>query len=267
VIGREREAEAAAVLRECRAALAERGSTVIREAIGDGPADTAGDIVAWRHYPEGEVYDPATHAQYFYHRHAGSARTCPAEPVEHGHFHLFLRGEGVPAGITPLVLPEIAVADAPVVPQSAPLKRGGRDEVCHLVAIAVDRRGEPVQLFTTNRWVTGETWYRADDVIGMLNRFRLISESPASLLNRWIGALVCLFRPEIAAVLRQRDKTIVERRFRWRTHVFEDPRLEITSSLDINLEARLAAVDAAATIPTGAPRRAQLPPMAEGWGA
>ena len=101
----------------------------------------------------------------------------------------------------------------------------------------------------------------------MLSRFRLIGESPASLLNRWIGALVSLFQLEIAAVLRQRDKTIVERRFRWRTHVFEDPRLEITSSLDIDLDARLAAVDAAAAVPAAAPRRAQLPPMAEGWGA
>src|SRR5207248_2568930 len=127
----------------------------------------ADDIAAWQRYPAGEVYDPANHAQYFYHCHAAPAGSAPG--AEHGHFHLFLRAEGIPAGITPLVLPELAVANAPVPPQSAPLKRGERDEVVHLVALALDQRGEPVRLFTTNRWVTGETWYCADDVIRMLD--------------------------------------------------------------------------------------------------
>lgn len=262
---RKREAEAAATLRACRAALAVRGSTIIREAA----SEDAADIVDWRHYPEGEVYDPATHAQYFYHRHPRPARTRPAGPIEHGHFHLFLRGEGMPAGITPLLLPELAVANAPVPRQSAPLKRGSRDEVCHLVAIAVDGRGEPIRLLTTNRWVTGETWYRAEDVIRMVSRFRLTSECRSVLLNRWISALVCLFQPEIAGLLRQRDRAIVERRWRWRANVLEDPRLEITSSAEIDLDARLAAVEAGAAEPAvaaGARRAARLPPMAEGWG-
>jgi hypothetical protein len=253
------------MLRECREALAARGSTIIREATGASDIDAG--IADWRHYPPGEVYDAATHAQYFFHRHPGPARLHARELVEHGHFHLFLRGEGVPAGIAPLLLPELAVADAPVPRQSAPLKRGGRDEVCHLVALAIDQRGEPIRLFTTNRWVTGETWYRAEDVIGMLGRFRLPSESSTALLNRWISALVSLFQPEIAALLRQRDKTIVGRRFRWRTNVLEDARLEITSSLDIDLDARLAAVEAEPAIAAGAPAHMRLPPMAEGWGA
>ena len=194
---RDREGEAVAVLRDCRAALAARGSTVVREATGiDGL-----DLPAWRHYPEGEVYDPSTHVQYFYHRHPRSNGSAATEAAEHGHFHLFLRGEAVPAGTRPLLLPEAAVANAPAnspVPrQSAPLKRGGRDEVCHLVAIAVDPAGEPTRLFTTNRWVTGETWYRADDVIAMLDRFRIAAAEPSALLNRWLEALVRLFQPEI----------------------------------------------------------------------
>ncbi len=271
---REREAAAALTLRECRAALAARGSTVIREATGAGAGDSVANSVAdiddWQHYPEGEVYDPASHAQYFYHRHPGPSRICPAEPAEHGHFHLFLRGEGIPAGITPQLLPELAVANAPVPRQSAPRKRGGRDEVCHLAAVAVDRRGEPIRLFTTNRWVTGETWYRADDVVRMLDRFGVRGDRPSAPLNRWISALVCLFQPEIAALLRRRDKAILEQRWRRRGNVLEDPRLEITSSLDIDLDARLAMVEAGAgeaVITTDARRRTRLPPMAEGWGA
>jgi hypothetical protein len=270
----EREAAATATLRECRAVFAARGSTVIREATSRDPADIGADIVAdiidWRHYPEGEVYDPASHAQYFYHRHPGPSRMRPAEPAEHGHFHLFLRGEGMPAGITPLLLPELTIANAPLPRQSAPLKRGGRDEVCHIAAIAVDGRGEPIRLFTTNRWVTGETWYRADDVVQMLDRFRVRGDRPSAPLNRWISALVCLFQPEIAALLRRRDKAILEQRWRRRGNVLEDPRLEITSSFDIDLDARLAAVEAGAAeaaVPTDARSRARLPPMAEGWGA
>ena len=266
----EREAGTAAMLRECRGALAARGTTVIRETVGGDE----GDVVDWRHYPEGEVYDPASHIQYFFHRHPGAAAAAAASgagPVEAGHFHLFLRGEGIPAGTRPLLLPEIAVANAPPPRQSAPLKRGSRDEVCHLVAIAVDCRGEPVRLFTTNRWVTGETWYRADDVIGMLDRVRLRGAAPTPLVSRWIEALVRLFQPEIAALLRNRDTAIVEWRWRWpRGNVFEDARLETISSFPIDLDARLAAIEMRATDAAAAPGLRQvrhLPSMAEGWGA
>lgn len=271
---REREAEAAARVRECCAALAARGTTVVREATGQG----AGDIADWRHYPDGEIYDPASHVQYFYHRHPAPAAATASighGPIEHGHFHLFLRGEGIPAGVTPLLLPDVAVANAPLPRQSAPLKRGGRDEVCHLVAIAVDTGGEPIRLFTTNRWVTGETWYRAEDVTLMLDRVRLgdaTAPAPADpWLNRWIEALVRLFQPDIATLLRHRDKRVMDWRWRWpRSNVFEDARLEVTSSVAIDLKARLAAVEARATEPAAKPgwRRARrLPSMAEGWGA
>jgi len=276
----ERETAAAATLRECRAALAARGTTVIREATGiheapgEGAADIVGDIVEWRHYPEGEVYDSASHAQYFYHRHTGPARMRPAEKpgakVEHGHFHLFLRGEGMPPGITPLLMPELAVANAPAPRQSAPLKLGRSDKVCHLVALAVDGHGEPLRLFTTNRWVTGETWYRADDVIRMLDHFRVYSDRPSATLNRWLGAVVRLFQPEIATLLRDRDRAILEQRWRWRGNVLEDPRLEVTSNLEIDLDARLARVDASVKDSPPAPgtgRARGLPRMAEGWGS
>ena len=224
---------------------------------------TAGGAAAeWRHYPEGEVYDPATHAQYFYHAHPARERA----PSEHGHFHLFLRAEGMPEGVRPLLLPELAVADAPArPPQAAPAKRGARDEVSHLVAIAIDDRGRLCRLFTTNRWVTGETWYPADDVIAMLDRFQLGDDLPPVAANRWLGAVVQLFRPQIAALLRARDEAVMAWRRRRRTHVFEDPRLEIASSLEVDLAAQLRFVEQAGAGRT--PRRsASLPGLAEGWG-
>ncbi|MBV9551706.1 MAG: hypothetical protein JO032_02820 [Alphaproteobacteria bacterium] len=257
--GSRRAAEAAATVEGVRRELARRGSNILREALGD-----AGGAAAWRHYPDGDAYDAHSHAQYFFHRHASDA------PDEAGHFHLFLRAEGMPAGTMPLLLPEAAIANLPTPPQAAPFKRGTRDEVCHLVAIAITAAGEPVRLFTTNRWVTGETWYRAEDVIRTLDRFSLDAAEPAGLLNRWLVALVRLYQPEIAMLLRRRDEAVMDpRRRRRRVEVFEDPKLEVTSSLGIDLDQRLTAVARLAVErpvrqPALPPR---LPPMAEGWGS
>jgi hypothetical protein len=59
-------------------------------------------------------------------------------------------------------------------------------------------------------------------------------------------------------------------RWRWpRRNAFEDTRLEVASSFAIDLEARLASVEArAAAAPSASLRRPAAPPsMAEGWGA
>jgi hypothetical protein len=256
----ERMTSAAAEIRACRHELAARNVNLLSELMAGSEV-----ISEWRHYPDGEVYDPNSHCQYFFHAHPGKGTQGAAEQ---GHFHTFLRAEGMPTGVTPLLLPELAVADIPTLPpQAAPLKRGTRDEVSHLIAIAIDFRGEPMRLFTTNRWVTGETWYRADDVILMLDRFVIAELGPSRVLNRWVGAIVQLYRPHIAALLRARDKAVMNWRRRRRTHVFEDPRLEVTSSHDIDLDAQLAFVERAQSgPPESALRRAvALPSMAEGW--
>ncbi len=261
----ERMEAAAAVIAECRCELAARGGDLLGELAPGG-----GGFAEWRHYPEREVYDRRSHGQYFFHTHpAGGPMAREPMGREHGHFHTFMRAEGMPPGAAPLVLPETAVADAPAPPpQAAPLKRGARDEVSHLVAVAVDPRGEPIRLFTTNRWVTGETWYRAEDVIGMLDRFAIAAADPTPILNRWVGAVMALFRPQIAELLRERDRKVTAWRVRRRANVFEDPRLEVASSRDVDLDAQLAFVEAArADRLAGARSRAPaLPPMADGWG-
>ena len=261
-MGSGRAATAAAIIRECRQALRVRGG-VGREVLGERARGVAED---WRHYPPGDGYDPASHSQYFYHRHPGG------ETGEHGHFHLFLRAEGMPEDMLPFLLPEAAIANLPTPPQAAPSKRGSRDEVSHLVAIAVDGDGEPVRLFTTNRWVTAETWYRADDVIRMLDRFTLDAGEPAGLVNAWLGAMVRLYQPEIAMLLRERDRTVMERRQRRRVDVFEDPRLEVTGLQpdDRSRSAARGGRPARGGHGVHAPQRltpSRLPRMAEGWGS
>jgi hypothetical protein len=255
---------AAAIFADCRERLAAKNSSILGEVAPGAEAAGVDGLCEWRHYPAGEVYDPASHAQYFYHVHPVRDRLLP----EHGHFHTFLRAEGMPSGVSPLVLPEAAVAALMPPPQGAPLKRGVREEISHLVAISLDPRGEPVRLFTTNRWVTGETWYRADDVIAMLDRFAIAAADPSALRDRWLVAVMRLFRPQIAALLRQRDATVMAWRQRRRTAVFEDPRLEITSSVEIDLGTQLAFLDRARSEAAAAarPRAPSLPRMAEGWG-
>jgi hypothetical protein len=241
------------VVAACRRALAAQpgGIFAALAAVPEAVAD-------WQHYPPGDVYDPQSHAQYFYHAHPVGSRAAG----EHGHFHAFLRAEGMPPGVAPLVLPETALAGA----APPPLKRGVRDEVSHLVAVAIDRRGEPIRLFTTNQWVTGETWYRAEDVIHMLDRFALDNAGGPTLVNAWLGAVLRLYRPQIALLLRTRDRTIMNWRRKRRTNVFEDSRIEVTSSLDIDLDARLAALDRLRQGRVPRDSRPRLPPMADGWG-
>jgi Domain of unknown function (DUF6969) len=251
---------AATIVRDIRSTLIRHDGGILSTFAADLDA-----FVEWQHYPAGEVYDPQSHAQFFYHTHSAAQRSAR----EHGHFHTFLRAEGMPLGVAPLVLPEIAIANAlRPPPQAAPLKYGGRDEVSHLVAVALNGRGEPIRLFTTNRWVTGETWYRGDDVIKMLNRFTLGAAACPVLLNRWVTSIVALFRPQIASLLRLRDETVMGWRRRRRTNVFEDPRLEITSSFDVDLDTQFALLaQLQANLSPGCPSRsARLPPMAEGWG-
>lgn len=186
-----------------------------------------GEFIELDHYPKGDIYDDETGAQYYYHAHR-------PETGEHGHFHTFLRAKGMPSGIEPA--PYTREADRPL----------GGEAISHLIAIAMDRSGLPTALFTTNRWVTGETYYVSDDVVAMLDRFDIDHAYPCLATNRWITALLRLFRPQIEVLLRQRDAAIQgwQRRHPDRD-VFEDRRLEITSELPIEIDAQIARVDAA----------------------
>lgn len=186
-----------------------------------------GEFVEERHYPFDDVFDRETAAQYYYHAHRGDSG-------EHGHFHTFLRAAGMPAGIMPA--PYVGSEPPPV----------GDDAICHFVAISMDAMGLPVGLFTTNRWVTAETFYAAPDAIAMLDRFRIDHASPCWATNRWLSAMVRLYRPQIEALLIARDATIADWAMKHPDRdVYEDRELEVTSEIAIDLDTHIAAVDAA----------------------
>lgn len=191
------------------AAIEGQGSNLLAALAGSG------EIVSGRQYPDGGGFDSTSGTQYFFHVHAPQD-VAPGDLAadEVGHIHCFIRPEGR-ADDTPLY---------------------------HLVAIGLNNFGRPVSLFTTNRWVTCETWIEARAAARFARRFRTQTGGPA---DAFINAMFRLFRGEIADLLRQRDQLLSA----WaKAHpdadTFEDHALQNTSSRRINLEGVLAGLRA-----------------------
>lgn len=208
---------------ECYRVLKNAGLNVVGEVLRDA-LNKGETFYEYNHYPD-DVYDSESHAQYYYHAHRG-------EVGEHGHFHTFLRPRGMPEGAAPI--------DHPA---SCPWPEGD-EALSHLVAIAMDGYGYPSGLFTTNRWVTAEAWYSAEQVMRMLDCFVIDHAFPSWPVNRWISAIFVLFRPHNEALLKQRDATVQT----WAVahpgmDVFEDRALDITSQMSISVEDTLQEVE------------------------
>jgi Domain of unknown function (DUF6969) len=210
-------AEAGAQIFECYRLLAKHGENIVGEVLKG-----QGTFYEYDHCPAGDVYDPETHSQYYYHAHRKG---------EHGHFHTFLREQGMPSGLRPIEQTRAAFMEE------------RDDKLSHLIAISMNRAGLPIALFTTNRWVTADNWYVADDVIAMLDTFRMDMAYPSLPANIWINNMFSLFRPQIEELIRMRDAKIAE----WiETHpdqdVFEDRELGVTSVRKISVERQLGRI-------------------------
>ena len=74
-------------------------------------------------------------------------------------------------------------------------------------------------------------------MIRMLDRFEIDHASPSWPTNRWIGAMLRLYRPWIEALIRHRDAVVAARlRETSAIDVFEDRSLEITGYLPISVD-------------------------------
>jgi hypothetical protein len=224
-------AAAAREVMECHRVLGKTGGNVVAELL---PRDTA--FRQFDHCPPGDIYDRDTHSQYYYHAHRSG---------EHGHFHTFMRESGMPDGVQP-----VAQSETPNMIESA-------NKLSHIVAISMDARGWPRGLFTTNRWVTSEYWHRADDVCAMLDRFDIDHTWPSWATNRWVSAMLRLFRPQIVQLLAERDVVVAN----WQEKhtdkdVFEDRQLDSPSHVEISLDRQIRAVQAALDAHGGEPVRA-----------
>jgi len=174
----------------CERILAKSGENVLRSTLTD-----ASSVEAWSHYPPGDIFDPESGAQWYYHCHIPSA-----DGVEHGHFHCFVRPEG---------------AQGPV---------------HHLIAVGVDAHGHLHRLFTVNQWVVGDSWLPAEETIALLPRFDVQMPKPSYLVNRWLTAIVRLYEDEIADLIRQRDERLNAHVPSQGIAVRDDRALEVTSS-------------------------------------
>jgi Domain of unknown function (DUF6969) len=205
---------------ECYRVLQKTNSNVVAEVLRG-----QGEFIEFDHYPKGDVYDSQTRSQFYYHAH---------REKEHGHFHTFLREKGMPKECRPIEQSE------------ADFMNERDDNLSHLIAVSMNRAGFPIGLFTTNRWVTADNWYAADDVIAMLDRFEMDLAWPSWPTNIWVTAMLRLFRPQIEELVRERDTTVADwQKKHPKMDTFEDRGCGITSTRKISVAAQIKRIDQA----------------------
>jgi len=190
----------------------------------------------WEHVPPNDVYDHKTHSQYYFHTHAKDETGEGLHNDEHGHFHTFIRGKAFPDDVKPITTEDFNPDDVKDI----------SDINSHLIAIATNPYGQPMRLFTTNRWVGADTWVSAEDNIKLLDLYNVDHAEPSWPVNLWVTNMIRLFRPQIEALIRRRDETIEEwSRKHPERNVYEDRELEVTSHLNIDLADQIDKIEAA----------------------
>ena len=188
----------------------------------------------WQRNPEGDVIDRAAGSAYFFHHHPRVDRTDRQADSECGHFHAFIR-TGPADGLR---------IDMPGTPASTghELRAMEHAAVCHLTGIGIDAFGLPCRLFTTNRWVTGETWRPAHDITPLIDRFAIGHARPNFIINQWLTEMLRLFQPHIALLLTQRDRVLATQPGGNGQPPTEHRTLEIPSEMAISLPQTIGAV-------------------------
>lgn len=130
-------------------------------------------FVEWQHYPANDLVDEVSGYEFYYHAH--SADEMPNG--EHGHFHV--------------------------------IKRNAKG-FHHLIGIALNQKGLPTRLFTTNQWVTGEEMADSTIVVRSIQGFQMVTKGHMALVTKWIGALIQLFATEIEGLILERDQKLAK---------------------------------------------------------
>lgn len=186
---------------------ADGGQSVLQVVLGNRAP------IAWNHYPAGDARDTASGYRWYYHCHDDSGRGG-----EHGHFHLFS---------------ELARSNGEAV------------ALTHLVAFGVDSNGLPCRAFTVNRWVTGEVWRDAEQVLKLLARFRVGGDGALGEASRWLSNLTLLFLPQLKRLVIDRDAAMQHRASSGhRPNLREDRRVEVISRCRLSLFQQIQAIDA-----------------------
>lgn len=178
---------------------------------------------SYDHYPKGDRIDHATGSQYFYHCHREDF-----DNEEHGHFHCFMRYKQISKRIKPVYPPDVSKHEAP--------------PMTHLVAIAMNRYGQPIRLFTVNQWVSSEIWYEARDMSKFLKRFRMTLDTDPywQVLDQWVTGMLHVFTPQIQWLHSVRDE-VVARHLQGETResLFRDHSVEELSSIPLDFNRQI----------------------------
>ena len=170
--------------------------------------------VEWRRrYPPGHLRFGGVRLRAFYHCHGAPDKSAD----EHGHFHIFVRSPKTPDALK---------------------------HWTHAVALSMDRMGQPVAWFAVNHWVSGGSWQQAGRIVTLLDRVEM--PSGVLLTERWLGAMLRLFRAEIADLLSSRDRELSRcRASRPATAILADRAVYILAAQPVDLLARLGSLLAA----------------------
>ncbi|WP_293036152.1 hypothetical protein [Paraburkholderia sp.] len=182
--------QAAADLIRCYETLATRNENLLQHIVGDSVFE------CWRKYPSADAIDSHSGFQYFYHAHSADDRPGT---LENGHFHTFARFDRHSHDVEDWDASACACNDA------AP-GTWDRDSA-HLIAISVNALGLPVELFTVNRWVTGDRWCSGASLSRLVTRFDVRQTGPR-IVARWLNACIALYETEIQALLIERDAAV-----------------------------------------------------------
>ncbi len=170
----------------------------------------AREFVEWGHYPHRDCVDAGHLTEFYYHAHQAAKRA----PGEHGHFHVFARH-----------------AD-------------GR--FWHLVGISLDNLGRATRLFATNRWVTGESWAPAVEMLPRLETFALTARGRMAPVARWIEAMVRFYQSSIVDLMQERDAWLAARG-PGKDNVLDDRSIHIVNERAIDVLADVAGAVAPVT--------------------
>lgn len=180
----------------------------------------------WTHYPKNDARDKFCKSRWYYHVHAAGSR----DEGEHGHFHLFLHRTQLPEGLEPKVWP--------------PQGEDARAHVTHLIGLSIDTNGIPRAWFTVNRFVTNEFLYPADVMIEHLPDFDVDHTNQDDLVNRFVTAMVALYRDEIAQLLRERDIRHEQLVAEFGDDAYnKESGVEVLSQIPIDLDAKLSSLE------------------------
>lgn len=213
------------MMHECQRVLANTKHSIVTEMLR-----FTDKFQYWKHVPPKDVLDGHSHSQFYYHAHptAGAKTATNLHDGEHGHFHSFMRRRGILDTEKPYPAFDYNT-------ENDDLKK----HTCHIIGLSMNKAGALTGMFTTNRWVTGEVWYKAEDVIAMAERYQIDHAQPSWPVNMWVSHCFAAFMPVIKQLVLKRDQTIAE----WSAqygggegyNVFEDRRLEALSYCPLDL--------------------------------